>query len=421
VKLRALVYGDLHLGAGTALGREPGDRLRDQADVLDKIIDVAHEREVNAILLAGDVFEGPLVTPEQMDVFASFIGDAHEVEIPIVAISGNGTHDQAMRTVNGLAIFNRIPGITVYSRPALHDLGPVHIACLPWVSPARLVASMDGDVERDRVNQRAAELLVKAASGIADPRIKPTVLMLHGSLSGASLPAGISTDELREPVIPVEELVEQGWAAIIAAHIHVPQVHRGDGWTLPPADTATERHVLGVTSPLSMALYTGSPMPLNFGETTVPHGVWIIDIGDELTGAEFVPVESRPLRQTTLDLAALATDGIDPLAEFDGILDANAWPDVDEAIVKIVLRCTQTQQRRLDLARLRKAVIGAGAHTVKIDVDTAREQRSRVDAVTDELDPLEAFDLWVKANEIPEGIAHPAYVQMADDLEQVGA
>jgi hypothetical protein len=70
---------------------------------------------------------------------------------------------------------------------------------------------------------------------------------------------------------------------------------------------------------------------------------------------EFVPIESRPLRQTTLDLAALETDQIDPVSEFDGILDANAWPDVDDAIVKIVLRATQSQQRRLDLARLREA------------------------------------------------------------------
>jgi DNA repair exonuclease SbcCD nuclease subunit len=416
--MKLLAFGDLHLGAGTALGREPGDRLRDQEQVLERIIALAGVRQVDAILMAGDLFEGPGITPEQLDSFMRAF-EQLEGSIPMIAISGNGRHDLAMRHVNALQPLRHVPGVHVYSRPAIFDFAQVAIACLPWVSPARLVASMNGDVDRDAVNAHAARLLVKVADELCDTRIKPTVLLLHGSLSGASLPTGISTDELREAVLPVDELLELGYAAVVASHIHVPQYLRhdfGDLWLQPVHDPRGICAVDGVA-----AFYTGSPMPLNFGETSVPHGVWILDIDAGQTHAEFVPIESRPLRQTILDLAALETDQIDPVSEFDGILDANAWPDVDDAIVKVTLRATQAQQRRLDLGRLREAILAAGAHTVKIDVDSVREQRARVDGVTEELDPLEAFDAWSAANDVVAAAASPARDRMEADLEQVGA
>jgi DNA repair exonuclease SbcCD nuclease subunit len=391
---RLLVFGDLHLGAGTVLGREPGDRLRDQEQVLDLIREAALEHDVDAILDAGDTFEGPQVTPEQLAVFARFVGDSREAGFPVVAISGNGKHDAAMRHVNGVDIFQHVPGVTVYSRPGLYDLGGCQVACLPWVSPARLVASVGGDVDRDRVNACAAELLVQVAAVLADPTIKPTVLMLHGSISGASLPTGISTDDLREPVIPIEELLDLGYAAIIASHIHVPQV------TVPPANQWEDPECFGDGTEWSapFALYTGSPLPLNFGETGVAHGVWILDVAAQRTRAEFVPIESRPLVQ--IDVA-----------------DPASWDDVAGAIVKARVAGTRTELRNLDLAAIRSDLLESGAHTVKIETETIREDRARVAGVTEDLEPLEAFDAWVAANEI---VAPEARAQMQADLEAVG-
>jgi DNA repair exonuclease SbcCD nuclease subunit len=392
---RLLAFGDLHLGAGTALGREPGDRLRDQEQVLDLIREAALEHDVDAILDAGDTFEGPQVTPEQLAVFARFVDDSRAAGFPVVAISGNGKHDAAMRHVNGVDIFQHVPGVTVYSRPGLYDLGGCQVACLPWVSPARLVASVGGDVDRDRVNACAAELLVQVAAVLADPTIKPTVLMLHGSISGASLPTGISTDDLREPVIPVDDLLDLGYACVVAGHIHVPQwagvgIGPADGvWSVPES----------VLTPESFVVYTGSPMPLNFGETDSLHGLWILDVGGPETSAEFVPIESRPIVQIDVD-------------------DPDSWDDVAGAIVKARVAGTRTELRNLDLAAIRSDLLESGAHTVKIETETIREDRARVAGVTEDLEPLEAFDAWAVANEID---APDAREQMQADLEAVGA
>lgn len=409
--MKLLALGDIHIGSGQTLGRAPGDRLRDHNAVLDQVIRLATTRKVAAILVAGDVFEGPAVTPEQLDVFARFVDDAAFVGIPVVAISGNGIHDLAMRSVNGLAIFGRLPGITVYSRPAVHDLGGVQIACLPWVSPARLVATHADaqDIERERLIEETQRLLVVVASGLreaARPDV-PCVLMLHGSLSGASIPTGLSTDQLGA-VIDTHALLDLGFDAIVASHIHVAQAHHPDlGWTqsiYPEAPSAV--------------IYTGSPLPLNFGETDIPHGVWILDVDQDGNRAEFVPVESRRLQHTVFDIADV------PVDEFvDSVYDPVAWPEVDGAIVKVTFRCTQAQQRRLDLARLREAVLGAGAHAVTVTVEAVRGQRSRVESVTGELSPLAAFDAWVAANDadVDPELLTAARDQFQADLEQVSA
>jgi exonuclease SbcD len=254
--VKLLAFGDLHLGAGTALGREPGDRLRDQEQVLERIVSLAGVRQVDAILMGGDLFEGPGITPEQLDAFMRPF-EQLEGSIPMVAVSGNGRHDLAMRHVNALQPLRHVPGVHVYSRPTLYELGPVMVACLPWVSPARLVASMNGNVDRDQVNEHAARLLVKVARDLREAAgDKPAILLTHGSISGAALPNGLPVDQLREPILDLFELADLGFAAVIAAHIHKHQVLHDE----------------------PLIAYVGSPMPLSFGETNDEHGVLLLDV-----------------------------------------------------------------------------------------------------------------------------------------------
>lgn len=423
---RLLAFGDVHLGAGGSLGRAPGDRLLDQERVLEQIVALGGLRQVDAFLMCGDLFEGPTITPAQLEAFIRPF-EQLQGEIPVVAISGNGSHDLARQPVDALQPLRHVPGVHVYTRPGVHRIPmsvdeDLAVVCLPWVSPARLVArsdavwNLDETRDRDDVNARTAKLMVSIAGGLHETEAAATLLMLHGSISGASLPTGISTDELREPVLPLEELLDLGFHAIVGAHIHVPQFVTADGYWEDAALHATS------PQPGLEIVYTGSPMPLNFGETGVPHGVWILDVDHEGARAEFAPLESRRLVQSHLDLAALETEGIDPVVEFDGILDANAWPDVDDAIVKVVLHATRSQQRRLELGRLREAVLAAGAHTVKIELDTVREERSRVAGVTEDLEPLAAFDAWAAVNGTgvhPDDIVR-AREQMEADLEAVG-
>jgi DNA repair exonuclease SbcCD nuclease subunit len=410
--IRLLCTGDWQLGKG--------GRLTDQADVADRIAAAAIERHVDAVLHAGDVFEGPVVQPEELAVFRRFAAHLREAGIPILVARGNGRHDQARRPEHALAIFADIPNVQVADRPDIHTVGGCTVATLPWVDPGRLVAAHNGDTPRDEINQETARLLVRIAHGLAEDTAtaSPRVLLGHWHVDAALSAHGqLSSELFHEPLLPLYELEALGFDAVILGHNHRPQLLAAD-----PDD------------PSIPVFHVGSPMPLDFGETGFDHGVWILELGGlpndgksarEFVGhgesvcharAEFVAIESRRLQQTSFDIADL------PVDEFvESLYDPAAWPEVDAAIVKVTLRCTQAQQRRLDLARLREAVLAAGAHTVEIDVDTVREQRSRVDGVTGELDPLDAFDAWAASNEIDPGLVALAREQMQADLEQVGA
>jgi exonuclease SbcD len=287
---RLLCTGDWHLGAGAAFGKAPGDRLQEQADIALRIFEIAREHEVDGVLLAGDSFEGPAVTPEQMD---AFIRPIETSGIPILAIPGNGRHDSAMRSTNALIPLRHVPGLTISTTPAIHDVAGVKVATLPWAPISRLVAAQGGG-DRDAINDQAATLLLTTARGLrAQITDGPAVLMLHWSVSGASLPTGLPTDLLAEPVLELGALEALGFDAVVMGHIHRRQVLDDEG----------------------RIFYVGSPMPLNFGEASCNHGVWLLDIDEAIrprrVHADVIPIESR--RFLTIDID-LVDDPRDPMA-----------------------------------------------------------------------------------------------------------
>jgi DNA repair exonuclease SbcCD nuclease subunit len=371
---RILCFGDLHLGAGSEYGRAPGDRLAVQRDVLGRILGIACERDVSVIVNAGDTFDGPGIPPEQLAVFADFVHAAATIEIPVVAISGNGRHDAAMRDVNGLAIFSHIPGIVVANRPTIVPLDDVTVACLPWTHPGRLVAR-EGGGDRDLINQRAAELLVAVARGLREqaPADRPCVLLFHGSVTGAALPAGLPVDDLREPVLDSTLLAGIGFDAIVCGHIHRSQQ-------------------------MSDALpffYTGSPLPLNFGEQDVAHGVCVLDTDEreeiDYVGTEFVPIDSP--RFVTISFEA------DPAAQI--ALSTQIGFDVPAgSVVRVAVRATSDQLRNIDLAQLRRNLTDAGAAIVKVAPDIVRVDRARAAGVDETIGPLAALDMFIDAQQI---------------------
>jgi exonuclease SbcD len=271
---RLLCTGDLHLGKGPQYA---DDRLGDQEQVWARILDLAVDQDCDAVLVAGDVFEGPLPTPEH---YRAFLRPLAGFPLPIVTILGNGRHDSAMRSTSALEVLEA-PELTIVTEPRIVDVAGVRVGCLPWVSVKRLVA-LEAGGDRDALNRAAAELLIEIARGLREDGAD--ILLTHFSISGAALPNGLPVDELREPVLDLVGLEEVGFDAVVAAHIHKPQLLEPghDGFGSPHLD-----------API---LYVGSPMPLDFGEAETEHGCWILDIGDagETATARFIPIESRP-------------------------------------------------------------------------------------------------------------------------------
>lgn len=369
---RLLCMGDLHLGAGPEYGRKPGDRLADQADVLGRIAGLAIEHGVDGILIAGDTFDR-YGTPEQQEVLARFIAACRTARIPVLAVTGNGIHDGAMRDTNGMAIFDHIDGIHVSSRPEVRPFAGCAVATLPWVHPGRLIAQTG---RTDTLHDDVAGLLVDIAAQMRaecerSAPVWPTILLAHWSVSGASLPNGLPTDQLREPVIPAEALDEAGFDHVVLGHIH-------------RAQTVGER-----------GFYVGSPMPLNFGEADSSHGVCILHTGEreeiDFPAAEYVEVESRAFVTLDYDVETVQDE---PMPAFP-----------DGAIVRVRYRATADQQRSIDTAGWRRALLAAGAAMVKLQPEIVREQRARVQGVDETVDEQAALAMWIAANGVDEDTA----------------
>lgn len=397
---RLLATGDIHLGAGADLA---DDRLADQAAVLDVIVDLAVDNQVDAILNGGDTFDGPTICPEQEAVYAEFVARCRTASIPIIQATGNGRHDLAKRDRNALSIFKHVPGVHIHDRPDLDLIGDTAICVLPWTPVDRLVAARDGG-DRAHVHADAVEMLLSIAAGLRTDATavgaSRAVLLLHWSISGAALPNGMAVDTYAvEPILPIDALEQLGFDAIIASHIHRPQ---------PLGSLAPHDELMPI-------FYTGSPMPLNFGEGGYDHGVWLLDLDHGVhqpqspnrsvqppyPKVQFCPIDSRPLVTGTVDLDSdgdLA--GASCLDETDEIVASLSLPLTD-AVVRFKVRATDEQWRRIDWPRVRAFLADAGVHRLKeIIHDPVRDSRSRIDTIAGGLTTLEIVDLWCDAEHL---------------------
>lgn len=251
---KVLFLADTQIGVGTV-------GLDDQRDVLDRIVHLAWEHAVDVVVHGGDVFEGPVVTPEQMRMFLDVWEPLRTMAIPTVVLRGNGRHDGAVRPVHALDVLREVPGFCVSDRPGCFEFEDFSICSLPWVHPAGLIARTNGSLAHDRINSFMADALVKIAGELRERAGETAVLIAHWAISGSRLPSGISADEMGEPVLPWAELDALGYDLIVGAHIHEPQL-LGDS----RLDTTP-------------GFVVGSPQQLNFGDKG-ERGCWIVEISE---------------------------------------------------------------------------------------------------------------------------------------------
>lgn len=365
--------GDIHFGQGvSSYGPQ---RLQDQADALTQAFRIFKEHGCDAVLIPGDIFEGPTVTP------AEYVAFARALEVldgmPVVACLGNGRHDLATRPVNALHVFDAMYApdrLTIRCEPAVVTVAGVQVACLPWTSTAGLVAHRGGG-DRSELFADAAELLHATAQDLRDSCDGPAVLMLHWSISGATTPTGMLVDAglFHEPVLDLARLEALGFDAVVASHIHRPQI-----LNLGHDDNSDAGPIF----------YTGSPLPLNHGEASCRHGCWILendaDVGAPLA---FHPIESRAF--LTLNLGS-----DNPHDSIDSALVHAAT----DAIVRVRSSVTEEQARRIDHRQIREAL--AGAFHVSIEPTILRATRARAH-MDDGLTEVDALARWADTQDIP--------------------
>ncbi|MDA8424600.1 MAG: exonuclease subunit SbcD, partial [Treponema sp.] len=129
---------DLHLGK---IFHER-DLLPDQAFMLDRLLELLALRRPAALLVAGDVYDRSIPSPEAIGLFDSFLSRAIEADPGLVIVVIPGNHDSAARLSFGAGLFERA-GVHLRTRaedcgrPVLVERGGERLAVwpLPFLSP----------------------------------------------------------------------------------------------------------------------------------------------------------------------------------------------------------------------------------------------------------------------------------------------
>jgi exonuclease SbcD len=266
--MRLLHTSDWHLGR--SLHR--ADLRAAQSAFLDHLVDVARAEKVDAILVAGDVYDRAVPPVDAVELCEDALLRLHDTGARIMLISGN--HDSARRLGFGSGLLEKA-GVHLRTRPGalarpvvLEDAhGPVAVYGVPYLEPDAVRAELPPG--QDEIPRGHAGVLGHAVACIradADARgIARRVVMAHGWVSGGAASESerdISVGGVGQ--VPAELFAGFGYVAL--GHLHGQQ-------TVAP-----------------QMRYSGSPLPYSFSEASHRKGSWLVDLDDAGTArVEQVP------------------------------------------------------------------------------------------------------------------------------------
>ena len=254
--MRFLHTSDWHLGR--SLHRAD---LRDaQAGFLDHLVETARAERVDAVLVAGDVYDRAVPSVDAVTLCEQALVRLHETGARVIVISGN--HDSARRLGFSSALIDAA-GVHLRTRPSalgdpviLHDEhGPVAVYGIPYLEPA--VGLPEAVDEAPPIRGHTAVLGHAAARIRADATrrgVSRIVVMAHAWVAG-----GAGSDSERDISVggvgQVPLSLFDGFSYVALGHLHGQQMLADHVW------------------------YSGSPLPYSFSEAAHKKGSWLVEVG----------------------------------------------------------------------------------------------------------------------------------------------
>jgi DNA repair protein SbcD/Mre11 len=300
--MRLLHTSDWHLGR--TLHR--ADLAAAQEKFLDHLVEVVRSEAVDAVLVAGDVYDRAVPPLESVRQFEDVLLRLHDTGAAVVVISGN--HDSPQRLGVNAALLNR-SGVHLRTRVAdvgtpvvlSHRSGPVAVYTLPYLEPDAVRAALGPTVGRSHAAVVGAAL-ERAAADRAKRDPARTVLLAHGWVRGGAVSES-ERDISVGGVGAVPASLFDGFKYAALGHLHGPQ-------------RISER-----------LRYSGSALAYSFSEANHHKGSWLVDLDVSGDGqVTFIPTpEHRRLRSLTGHLDELLSSA--QFTEFEADFVAVALTD----------------------------------------------------------------------------------------------
>ena len=270
--MKLLHLGDLHLGR--SLGEF--DLIRDQEYILNQVLDIIRNREIDAVLIAGDVYDKAIPSEGAVNLLDEFIKKLSDAKVQTYIISGN--HDSDDRLNFGSSLFED-KGIYISSRfdgkmrkyVTSDEMGEVNIYLLPFVKASQ-VKHFYPD-EKIETYEDAVRVIIDNSGVDYSSR---NVLVAHQFVAGNEDPQVAGSEAVGVQNVGLVEkigysVMEQfDYAAL--GHIHSPQRIGAD-------------HIR----------YSGSPLKYSLSEVNNDKSVPVITLGKKGSAhIELVPL--KPMR-----------------------------------------------------------------------------------------------------------------------------
>ena len=250
--MRFLHLSDLHLGKRV----NEFSMLEDQAYILKEILNIIDEQKVEAVLIAGDVYDKVIPSAEAVRLLDDFLTRIAARELPVFLISGN--HDSAERVAFGSRLMS---SRQIYLSPVFESdvepvtisdrYGEINIYMLPFVKPSlvkRVYPEEEIITYQDAVNAAVQHMQIDTD--------KRNVLLAHQFVTGA---ARCDSEELSVGgVDDVDASVFDGFDYVALGHLHGSQ----------KIGKETVR-------------YSGTPLKYSFSEANQKKAAVIVDVEEK--------------------------------------------------------------------------------------------------------------------------------------------
>jgi len=278
--MRFLHIADLHIGKRV----NEFSMIDDQRHILNEIIKIIDSEKVQAVLIAGDIYDKAVPSAEAVQLFDTFLTRLVKKGVKVFAVSGN--HDSAER----IAFASRIMQESrVYMSPVydgnvepvkLSDgFGDINVYLLPFIKPIHVRSCFD-EAEEIRTYDDAVKFAVEKMNVDTEAR---NVIVAHQFVTGAERcdSEEVSVGGLDD----IEYHAFDKFDYVALGHIHGAQ-HIGR----------------------AEVRYSGTPLKYSFSEVKHKKSVTIVDIKEkgsvDISTVPLVPLhDMREIKGTYMDVS----------------------------------------------------------------------------------------------------------------------
>lgn len=378
--VRVLHTSDWHIGK-TIRGLSRADEHR---AVLAEVAEIAREKSVDLVLVAGDLFETAAPTAESEAIAWQALLDLAESAGHVVVIAGNHDNPRRLEALRALA---RLGNIYVVAEPRRPDDGGVisltindqlvNIAALPFVSKRGIIRA--DELMHDEAYEHAGVYAERVQSILAalddacdDDAVR--IVMAHGFVLGGGTGGGERPAHLTDEYALPAQIFPVAANYVALGHLHKAQK--------VPGPTAIH--------------YSGSLLQLDFGDSDAKKSVSIVDLapGAPAAVSEETLTEGRMLRTVV------------------GTLDELRTRDIGDEWLRVRVR----EARRTDLADDVRTLFGEQCVDVLIESPEVEEQTERTRELIASRTPSELFREYLGSLGVEDESLEALFDEILDEL-----